>query len=74
MFKELINNYKEKRKQKQLKKSLKRIRSNPRDQLDMLTAGYKKFSAELSERERSAMKKKIKQLERALKNWEKVNG
>lgn len=68
MIKKLINAYKENRKKKRLRRAL----SNPSDRLELMRAGYKKFSAELSERERARMKKEIKSLERAVKNWEKA--
>lgn len=49
------------------KSRVKAALSSPEGRLEMMKAGYKKFSPDLTERERKAMKKEIKQLERNIK-------
>lgn len=54
------------------KKAVAKITGSPHDRLEMMKAGYKKFTTTMTERERAKMKKEIKKLERAVKEWDKA--
>lgn len=66
MFKYLM----EKIKENIRNKKLEAIQKSPKDRLELMKAGYKKFGSEMSERQRIKLKKEIKLLERSIKRWE----
>ncbi|NQZ53239.1 MAG: hypothetical protein HRT93_03185 [Piscirickettsiaceae bacterium] len=63
MLEQLRKMYKQFTRKSRVRKAL----STPQGRLDILKAGYKKFSSELTERERKQMRKDIKKLEREIR-------
>lgn len=63
MFKRLIQSYKDMRTRQKFVK----IMSTPESQLALLEAGYKKFSVNLSERERTKMKREMNRLRKLIR-------